>query len=111
MACIAMTHVNQEEQWQMLCDWDLSSSALNRPCGGMHILSILSSLSSMQLLRESEDASLTLPLCTGDEEYDGFTVRHGRRHRSPEEYKARLQVYRDNQERLQQLNASAASHQ
>ncbi len=77
----------------------------------MHILSIFPSLGSRLLLRESEDASLTLLLCTGDEEYDGFAVRHGRRHRSPEEYKARLQVYRDNQERLQRLNASAASHQ
>ena len=48
----------------------------------------------------------------GDEEYDAFAVRHGRRHRSPEEYQVRLQVYRDNQQRVQQLNArDGASHQ
>ncbi len=38
-------------------------------------------------------------------------VRHGRRHRNPEEYQARLQVYRDNQQRVQQLNGrDNASH-
>ena len=47
----------------------------------------------------------------GDEEYDAFAVRHGRRHRSPEEYRARLQLYCEQLQRLQQLNAREdASH-
>lgn len=48
----------------------------------------------------------------GDEEYDAFAVRNGRRHRSPGEYQARLQLYRDSQQRVQQLNGRGnASHQ
>lgn len=47
----------------------------------------------------------------GDEEYDGFAVRHGRRHRTPEEYQARLQLYRENQQKIAELNTRNASHQ
>ena len=51
-------------------------------------------------------------LCgAGDEEYDAFAVRHGRRHRSPEEYQARLQLFRENQGKAAEINTAGAPHQ
>ena len=49
--------------------------------------------------------------CAGDEEYDAFAVRHGRRHTSPEEYRARVQLFRDNQQSIAGMNARGAPHQ
>ena len=51
-------------------------------------------------------------LCgAGDEEYDAFAVRQGRRHRTPEEYQARLQLFRENQGKVAEMNTAGAPHQ
>ncbi|CAL8460756.1 g287 [Coccomyxa elongata] len=47
----------------------------------------------------------------GDEEYDVFVLRHGRRHRSAEEYEGRRQVYQDNKLKVQEWNAGSNAHQ
>ncbi|KAK9812379.1 hypothetical protein WJX73_006336 [Symbiochloris irregularis] len=46
----------------------------------------------------------------GDAEYDAFVHRHGRRHRSEEEYQGRAQVFMDNQRMIEQHNAGNHSY-
>lgn len=40
-----------------------------------------------------------------------FVLRHGRRHRSAEEYEGRRQVYQDNKLKVQEWNAGSKAHQ
>ncbi|EIE25566.1 cysteine proteinase [Coccomyxa subellipsoidea C-169] len=46
----------------------------------------------------------------GDEEYDVFVLRHGRRHRSAEEYEGRRQVYQENKAKVAQWNDRSDAH-
>ncbi|KAK9819683.1 hypothetical protein WJX72_001073 [[Myrmecia] bisecta] len=46
----------------------------------------------------------------GDEAYDAFVHKFGRRHRTHEEYQGRSQVFQDSVRLIQELNAAADSH-
>jgi hypothetical protein len=49
--------------------------------------------------------------CPGDEEYDVFVLRHGRRHRSKEEYEGRRQIYLENKHKIQEWNSRGSAHE
>lgn len=46
----------------------------------------------------------------GDEEYDVFVLRHGRRHRSAEEYEGRRQVFQENKLKVLEWNGRSDAH-
>ena len=50
-------------------------------------------------------------MATGDEEYDVYVLRHGRRHRTAEEYEGRRQVYQENKVKVQEWNARSDAHE
>ena len=49
-------------------------------------------------------------LCAGHPAYDAFVHKFGRRHRSPEEYWGRQQVFQDNKQLIEQHNAGPSDH-
>jgi hypothetical protein len=76
----------------------------------MHFLSCRAACEAAQDPKCMTECLQRMP--AGDEEYDGFVLRHGRRHRGADEYHARRQVYYENKGRIELWNAAgSAAHE